>query len=119
MRGKDPLSSPKSNLAPCRSDRPALWTFTARTKPCVSTSRCRLRPQIFFPGVEPALDASDRTGFDRLAVDDGRTRFFFSVDGLPRLFAEVVHGLFPGPIQFPETEIVVRRLAVWQIVRHL
>ncbi len=98
MRGNCLWSPSKRKGAPLRSTRLAVCTFTLRGKPCVSTRRCRLRPQIFFSAIEATLDASDWTGFDRLTIDDGCTRFFLSVHGPACLFAQAVHGVFPGVV---------------------
>src|SRR5258708_40284985 len=76
-------------------------------------------PKIFFPAVEAAFAASHGTGFDRLAVDDGRTRIFLAPHLGSHLLAQSGHGPLPGPVEFPETEIMVDRFSVGQIMWHL
>src|SRR5579884_1341604 len=119
MRGKQPTRACKSSRAPRRSAMSAACTFTASKSPCVSTRMCRLRPMIFFPRVVATLEASDWTGFDRLTVDDGRAWLRVAAHLRSDFFAQAAHGLFPGPIKRPFSEVVVDRFAIGQIVRHL
>src|SRR5258708_39498278 len=97
----------------------AAWTRTARIKPCVSTSRCRWRPKIFFSAVEAAFSTSHRTGLDRLAIDDRGAWLLLAPHLDSHLFAQGRHGSLPGAIEFPLAERMVHRLAVGQIVGHL
>src|SRR5712692_10630222 len=105
--------------APRRSTRPAVWTFTGSLNPWVSTRRCRVLPQMFFPTVEAALAASHGTGFDRLALDESRAGFGVSAHLGSHLPAQAAHRLLPGAVEFPEAEIMVHRFAVGQIMGHL
>src|SRR5262245_20179475 len=69
-RGKPPPTRRKTSLAPSKSCTSAGSTARPQISPSVSTSRCRLRPAIFFPRVV-ALGAAGLGGLDGLAVDDG------------------------------------------------
>ena len=85
----------------------------------MSTRMCRLRPQIFFPAVCAAFAASYGTGFDRLAIDDGRTRFWVSAHLGSHQLAQAAHRRLPGAVAFPEAEIMVDGFPVGQIMGHL
>jgi hypothetical protein len=74
---------------------------------------------VFFSSVEPSLGSTHWTGFDRLAIDESRARFFFSAHLGSHLFAQRGQGLLPGAVEFPAPEIVVHRFAVGQVVGHL
>src|SRR6266702_5417967 len=75
--------------------------------PWVSTSRWRLRPQIFFPRVVAFFRATNRTGFDRLTVDHCRARFRISPLFFAHLFAERLQDAIPNPFALPATKVVI------------
>src|SRR5262249_59642223 len=68
-------SPPRRNpsTAPSQSVGAAGRTARPQISPRVSTSRCRLRPETFFPPVVP-LRAAGLGGLDALAVDDRQAR---------------------------------------------
>src|SRR5262249_3204828 len=72
-RGRDRPTRPKTTLAPSQSCTSAGRTARPQISPRVSTSRCRLRPDTFFPPVVP-LGAAGLGGLDALAVDDRQAR---------------------------------------------
>src|SRR5437879_8693323 len=104
MLGKVSCNGSHITRAPAGSDPSAPSTLTANRLPCVSTSRCRLRPQIFFPRVVALLGTANRTGFDRLAVDDGCAWLSLSPFFLAHLHAQGLQDLLPDPLPLPATK---------------
>src|SRR5579859_690735 len=79
----------------------------------------RLRPQIFFSSIVATLDASHWTGFDRLTIEHSGTGLRLTPHLASDLFAQGGHDLFPQALLAPETEVMIDRLAVGQIMGHL
>src|SRR5438876_7581946 len=75
--------------------------------PWVSTSRWRLRTQIFFSRVVAFFRATNRTRFDRLTVDHCRARFRISPRFFANLDAERLHEAIPDPFLLPATKGVI------------
>ena len=59
---------------PSRSTTFALWTLASSTRPCVSTSRWRLRAFDLLGAVVSALFSAHPGRLDRLAIDYAGTR---------------------------------------------
>ena len=83
----------------------------------MSTNRCRFLPQIFFSAVVAAFIASNRTGFDRLTIQNGRARFGFSSHLHTQLLPQGCIDLFPNPRSLPLAEIPIGRKPSGQIMR--
>src|SRR5579875_270534 len=73
----------------------------------------------FFSAIKAAFAASHRTGLDRLAIDDGSPRFGIATCLGSHMFTQGSHGLLPGAIQLPLTEVILDRFSVGQIMGHL
>src|SRR5579883_770919 len=69
-----------------------------------------------FSAIKAAFAASHRTGLDRLAIDDGSTRFGIATCLGSHMFTQGSHGLLPGAIQLPLTEVIIDRFSVGQIM---
>src|ERR1700739_171368 len=92
-------------------------TSTASTKPSVSTSRWRLRPEIFFSRVVPAYAASVG-GLHRLTIEDGGTRLrLAALECAKRPPQDLVHTL-PRAVEAPTPIVAVYRFPGREIVRH-
>src|SRR5215210_1062566 len=120
--------------APSRSSTSAACTTTASSHPCVSTTKCRLRPRTFFPPVPAALAASFGA-LDALTINDCGRRGFgaahlppglphqLALDDLQRAvagpFIEVVaHALPLGIFAREQAPLAARPRKVQQGVQH-
>src|SRR5437879_1408175 len=116
-RGSFPTRGWSNSLPPSRSPMSAPSTLTEIKRPCVSTSRCRFLPWTFFSAVIASCIAPNRTGFDRLTVENGRTRFGIAPKADANFPSQCGVDLFPDASPFPLTEIQVDRTPVGQIMR--
>src|ERR1700722_4387702 len=115
-RGSRPRIPSNKRLAPSRSCTSAGRTTKPQISPSVSTSKCRLRPPIFFPGVVP-LGAADFRGLDRLAVHYGGTGRRFATLQLPQVHAQDAVDLLDQSGIAPGVEVVADQTPRWEIVR--
>ena len=83
----------------------------------MSTSRCRLRPAIFFPRVVAPIPAAAGR-LDRLAVQHGGRRVPGATVQLPHLGPQGVVDPVPGAVGLPPPEVGVHRLPRRIVVRH-
>src|SRR5271165_543401 len=98
-----------SVLAPSRSWTSAGRTMRPQINPSVSTSRCRLRPLIFFPRVV-ALGPAGFRRLDALAVDDRRAGRVLSAIGAADVETEDGVDFLPDAFVTPGVEVVRHRL---------
>src|SRR5215211_4397055 len=104
-----------SSRAPCCSDQSAPTTSAPSSRPCVSTTRNRLRPVILFPPVEAALSA----GFSRLhrlTVDHPRARLLRPARRAAVLGAQGGVDPLPGPGPQPQIVVVAYAVRVGELV---
>ncbi len=92
--------------APTASGTLAAWTSTVSNRPAVSTSRCRLRPLVFFPRVVAGL-GGDGGALGALAVDDGGGRLRVPPLARPVLRPQPVVDALKRPIARPRAEVIV------------
>src|SRR5262249_57116928 len=104
-RGSAPPTRRKTSLAPSQSWMSAGRTARPQTSPSVSTSRCRLRPPIFFPGVVP-LGAAGLGRLHRLAVDHPGGRRRLPLVELADVHPQDVVDRFPEAPVPPGVEVV-------------
>src|SRR5438552_17316297 len=75
-----------------------------------------LAPPDFFPGIVALLGATNRAGFDGLAVDNGRAGLRLSALLEAHLHAQRVKDLIPDPFTAPAAEVPVDGAPGWQIM---
>src|SRR5262249_53153395 len=115
-RGSAPPTRRKTSLAPSQSWMSAGRTARPQTSPSVSTSRCRLRPPIFFPGVVP-LGAAGLGGLDRLAVDNAGAGGVLPTRQAADVDPEDVMDLLEETLVPPGVEVVADELPRGEVVR--
>src|SRR5262245_39070549 len=103
-RGSRLRTSRSSISAPAQSVTLPGVTSTASTSPSVSTSRCRLRPLIFFPPVVALQARVAVAHLHRLAVEDGGAGLTRPPLGQADLLAEALVQPFPGAVQAPAAD---------------
>src|SRR5919108_4790403 len=109
-------ASSSACLPPSRSCTEAGVITKAHSSPKVSTTKCRLRPTIFFPPVvafRPALLG----GLHALAVEDrgGGLRLFAGLasDPLP----QGIMNPLPGAVLLPQAKVMKHNTVRWQVMR--
>src|SRR5579859_1379918 len=86
--------------------------------PWLSTNKCRFLPQIFFSPVVASLIATNRTGFDRLAVDNGSAGFWLPANRDAELTTQGMMHTLPCSIPLPLAEIEMDGGPIWKIMRN-
>src|SRR5438552_1123375 len=115
-RGSDLPTRRNTSMAPSQSVGAAGRTASPQISPRVSTSRCRLRPDTFFPPVVP-LRAAAPGRLDALAVDRTGARRLLAVEELADITPEGIVQLLPDPGVPPRVEVVADGLPRREVVR--
>src|SRR5215218_3968545 len=117
-RGNPSPTRSNTSTAPSQSVGRAGSTASPQISPSVSTNRCLLRPDTFFPPVVPL--GSARLGrLDALAVDHAGAGRLLPVQQLADVAPEDVVQLVPGPGVAPRVEVVADRLPRREVVRQV
>src|SRR6185369_987888 len=103
-RGNPSPTRSKTSTAPSQSVGAAGRTASPQISPSVSTRRCRLRPDTFFPPVVP-LGAARLGRLDALAVDHAGAGRLLAVEQLADVAPEDVVQLVPDTGVAPGVEV--------------
>src|SRR5579872_1493119 len=116
-RGNPSPMRRNTSTAPSQSVELAGRTASPQISPRVSTNKCRLRPDTFFPPVVP-FRAARFCRLDALAVDHAGTGRFLPGQQCANIPAEDFVQLLPDPGVPPSIEVVRHRLPGREIVGH-